>query len=184
MDESEAAATGTNLAQAVDALSRAAEQRGANLVVLLGSDHGIPVPIAQANAYLMVRPNNPVVTALLLHYDDTRAISTAEQHVRVTTLPPPPDKDLPVIGRVQKAHVSIPLQYITPGLPLDHWVYSNLLRFYAIAAKMGFDTISILSTKDPAFHEVWLPHCDKPLKVSIASPKLDVTIYRSPATAQ
>ena len=181
MAPGEAAATGKNLEGALPQLRQAAQKFGANLVVLLGSEHGIPVPISGLNPPLVLRGDNPVITALLFRWPGAPSPTDSEKSIHFTTTPAPDDK--PLHGdTVTKIHYSISLKAPAPGGELGTWVYLNLSRFVADAIHHDFDTVSLQPTADPSFQNVWLPGCDAPLKVSRTNPELSVTIFKGPAS--
>jgi hypothetical protein len=74
----------------------------------------------------------------------------------------------------------IQLQVNTAGLPLASWTYSNISRFVSDAIAHGLDTISFRSSNDAQTEEVWLPGCDRRLKLSRRKPVLEVTIFKRP----
>ena len=181
MTPDEAVATGKNLEQALPQLRQAAQKFGANLIVLLGSEHGIAVPIGGLARPLVLRGDNPVITAVLFRWAGAPSPTDSEKSVHFTTSPVPDDKQLKG-DTVMKINYSISLKSAPPGTELGTWVYLNISRFVADAVHHDFDTISLRSTDDPSFQNVWLPGCDAPLKVSRKNPELDVTIFRKPGT--
>jgi len=160
------AQVGADLSRIIDQVFTLARERGANLVVLLSTQHGVDLPIKGCTSLLRVRPQNPVITAILFQ-SVSRGASVP--NVRFTT---------------QQAEESegvaykITLALDTAGVTKAYWTYGNISRFVAEAVKNRFDTISITSTSDKEFEEVWLPGCDEPLRVSLKKPVLDVHIYR------
>jgi len=177
MKPEEAAATGQNLAQAIPQLHALAQQHGANLVVLIGAEHGISVPIEGVRRPLVILPDGPTVTAVFFRWDGAPSPTDSEKAIRFTTNPAPSDKYLPG-DTIKKISENIGLKSAPANSDLATWVYLNLPRFVSDAIRYEFDTISIASTADASFQTVWLPGCDQPLKVSTTKPNLSVTIFK------
>lgn len=167
----EAADTGANLSQVCEQMQQFARTRGANLVVILGAEHGIEVPIKQTSQLLKLRPNDPSLAMILFRWDNPAPLTAAETHLRFTTQPPP--------AHTENMNYKINLQAAPPGLEMATWLYGNIARFVNDATHHGFNTVSLRSTRDAKFENVWLPGCDEPVRVSLLKPELDVTIFKS-----
>jgi hypothetical protein len=170
----EAAATGANLSQMLEQLRQDARQHGANLIVLLGSEHGVDVPIQQTAQPLKLRPEDPSVTVLLFRREKSAPPTPAESGMHFAVHAHP--------GKGENINYKIALQSAPPGADLAFWLYMNIARFVTDATAHGFNTIALQSTTDPKFQDVWLPGCDDPVRVSLTKPELDVTLYQGSPT--
>lgn len=173
LDPSEADKVGAGLSQTFEELRNVARERGANLIVVLGSERGIAVPLRQAAQPLVLRPNDPSVTVILFQWDEAHPPSQAELGVRFTT-------HVPASVAGTSSRYTISLARDTTGQPKSAWVYTNISRFVADAVKGGFDTVAVSSTTDPKFDTVWLPGCDDPVRISLTKPELNVLLYKRP----
>jgi hypothetical protein len=167
----EAADTGNNLSGLVEQLREAAKSRGANLIVVLGAEHGIDVPLKQTPQLLKLRANDPSLVIILFRWDALAPLTPAESRVRFTTQAPPTNGE--------NVSYKISLSLDTAGISKAYWLYGNISRFIADASARGFDTVALRSTNDARFENVWLPGCDEPVRVSLTKPELDVTIFKS-----
>jgi hypothetical protein len=169
-------AIGQALSHGVDQLAGLARQAGANTVVLLSSGRGSAIPIVQSPEPLLLLPEAPRLAAILFDWPSDARLTEAERRIRFVIDEGPPGKDS--LGE------RIEMQVNTADLPLASWTYGNISRFVNDALAHDFDTISFRSSSDAQTEEVWLPRCDRPLKLARTKPVLEVTLFKRPAAGR
>jgi len=166
----------------LDRMPDFARKNGANLIVLLSQQHGIPVPIRQADQPLMLKRENPVVTVIFFDWNPALVLSEKEKKIRFVTGPV-----LPAAVHAGDSHTVVSMHYTlvlkmnTASIDKSYWAYSNMSRFVKDAVDHGLDTVALRSSDDFLAQEVWLPASDSPIKVSMSKPVLDVTIFKRTA---
>jgi len=151
----------------------------ANLIVILTQAHGIAVPVRQVSQPLVLRRQNPVVTLLFFDWNPTKALSEREKGVRYFAEKGP--QPAPPTGTVlvpTSINMSITLKVAPAQANMAPWAYLNFSRFVREAVARGFDSVVIKSSADHIGDDVWLPGCDNPVRISTATPELNVKAYR------
>jgi hypothetical protein len=158
------------LSDQFDHLPEFARSKGANLVVFLSREHGLIVPIRQSERPLILQPGRIALTILLFDWNPAEGLSEKEKKVRFVI-------NAPVEGK-QRIDYGIELKVDTVVGSKGYWVYGNISRFVKDAAKFDLDTVSITSSGESLSDDVWLPGCDRPLKVALFKPKLNISIFK------
>lgn len=174
LDASQAGAAAENIAELLPEAAAFARTQGANVLVLFGAEHGLPVPLPGVSAPVTLAFDHPGYVLVFFRCD--LPCRLPKLPVRLTTDPPP------AAFKAQATAVSYRVgRDGGSSRTLASWVYGNLSRFMARADELGLDRISIPSAEGPDTEDVFLPGCDRPLRVSRDHPSLNVTIYRNKA---
>jgi len=179
VDQDQVPQISAGISGSLDRMPDFARKNGANLIVLLSQQQGIPVPIRQTDQPLILKRENPVVTVIFFDWDPGLVLSEKEKRIRFVTGPVPPAAV--AAGNpheVVSMHYALALRMDTASIDKSYWAYSNMPRFVKDAVAHGLDTIALRSSDDFLAQEVWLPAGDSPIKVSMSKPVLDVTIFK------
>ncbi|HZZ58058.1 MAG TPA: hypothetical protein VFE31_09525 [Opitutaceae bacterium] len=174
LDASQAGAAAENIAELLPEAAAFARTQGANVLVLFGAEHGVPVPLPGVSDPVTLAFDHPGYVLVFFRCDLPCRLPKIP--VRFTT-------DLPPAAFKAQA-TAVSYRVGRDGgysRTLASWVYGNLSRFMTQADQLGFDRISIPSAEGPDTEDVLLPGCDRPLRVSRDHPSLNVTIYRNKA---
>ena len=142
---------------------------GGNLLVLLSQAHGMQVPISQSKRPLILAPTKGAIVVLLFNWEGDGTVTKKETEIQF------------LINAETKTKPSmtyrIELKSRPEGEPLAFWVYMNISRFVKDALACNAKRISLNSTNDAEYEEVFLPSCDQTLRVSKKHPLLETSIY-------
>ena len=158
-----------NISKEIAKMVEGVPSLGGNLLVLLSQAHGVQVPISQSTRPLMLAAKKGAIVALLFSWNGNGTTTKRETEIQFLIDAEPKTKP--------SMTYRIALESRPEGAPMGFWVYMNISRFVKDALACNANRISLKSTTDSEYEEVYLPSCDQTLKVSTKHPVLETSIY-------